>query len=216
LFTSSNVGLAASIAVVLGAAALLLPMSVRATCVRFGQRPSLAASKIPDTAIRLKDLQDRLVDPFQPPIGTKAIVFVFVRVDCPASNRYTPDLRGLYDRFAGRGVRFWLVYPDVQPLSVVRDHAQGLKQTIDALRDPQHLLVKRIGVLVTPEAAVFDPGGRLLYHGRIDDRYVAYGIERPSPMSLDLHDALVAVLAGRRVPHAVVKAVGCQLSDVAE
>jgi hypothetical protein len=39
-------------------------------------------------------------------------VLVFVRTDCPISNRYAPELRRLQDRFAPRGMAFWLVYPD--------------------------------------------------------------------------------------------------------
>ena len=32
---------------------------------------------------------------------------------------------------------------------------------------------------IAPEAAVF-AGGRLVYHGRIDDRFVDFGIDRPA------------------------------------
>ena len=63
---------------------------------------------------------------------------------------------------------------------------------------PRHALVTVAAATVTPEAAVF-AGGRLVYHGRIDDRYVDLGLERPSPTKRDLADALAAVLAGKPV-----------------
>jgi hypothetical protein len=65
---------------------------------------------------------------------------------------------------------------------------------------------------VTPEAAVY-ANGRVVYHGRIDDRYVDLGLERPAPTVHDLDDALTAVLAGRPVEHPVTQAVGCYIAD---
>jgi hypothetical protein len=64
---------------------------------------------------------------------------------------------------------------------------------------------------VTPEAAVFDAAGRLAYHGRIDDRYVDFGVDRPSPTTHDLADAVTAVIAGAPVPRATSPAVGCAI-----
>ena len=58
------------------------------------------------------DLDGREVDPLA---GDAAItVLVFTRTDCPIANRYAPELRRLSERYAGRGVRFWLVYPDAR------------------------------------------------------------------------------------------------------
>ena len=81
------------------------------------------------------------------------------------------------------------------------------------LRDPQQDLVKLAKATVTPEAAVFDRDERLLYHGRIDDRFVSLGLERPAPTTHDLEDAISAILGGRRVSPASAQAVGCFLAD---
>ncbi len=77
--------------------------------------------------------------------------------------------------------------------------------------------MKRAGARITPEAAVFVPGSggpRLVYHGRIDDRYPELGRMRPAPTTRDLEDVLEAVLAGRPVPRDAAPAVGCFLADV--
>ena len=37
--------------------------------------------------------------------------FVFVRVDCPISNRYAPELRRIHESLAD-SVSWWLVYPN--------------------------------------------------------------------------------------------------------
>jgi len=156
------------------------------------------------------------VDPLADP--GPAVVLVFVRTDCPIANRYAPEIRRLHERFAARGVGFWLVYPDRGESSdAVRDHLRAFDLPARAVRDPGHVLVKRAGARITPEAAVFVPGTagpRLAYHGRIDDRHPELGRMRPAPTTRDLEDALEAVLAGRPVPRESAPAVGCFLADV--
>ena len=163
------------------------------------------------------DLDGRAVRPLEDATA-KATVLVFVGTDCPISNRYAPEILRLQRRFAPQGVAFWLVYVQrTDPAEAIRHHLAEYFGTMAALRDPEHQLVRRAAVRVTPEAAVFVPGGpgaRLVYHGRIDDRYVAFGRERATPTTHDLEDAVAAVLAGRAVPHEVTPAVGCFIPDL--
>ena len=164
--------------------------------------------------LRLTDLNNQLVDPFQSPPNTRAIVFLFVATDCPISNRYAPKVRQLFDAFSSRGVVFWLVYPNPSDSSdAIRAHLTAFAYPARALRDTEHALVKRTKVIVTPEAAVYDNRGTLAYRGRIDDRYVSLGVERPAPSRQNLEDALTAILAGRRVSEPITQAVGCFIAD---
>jgi hypothetical protein len=158
-----------------------------------------------------------MVDPLQAAPGVKAIVFLFTSTDCPISNRYAPDVRRLAAAFASQGVVFRLVYPDpAEKAAAIHDHmaAFAYAGATEAFRDPDHALVKFVGATVTPEAAVIS-GGRVVYRGRIDDRFVDLGLERPSPTRRDLADAIAAVLAGKPVSQARTQAVGCFISDFA-
>ena len=163
------------------------------------------------------DLDGRVVRPLEDATA-KATVLVFVGTDCPISNRYAPEILRLQRRFAPQGVAFWLVYAQrTESTEAIRHHLGEYFETAAALRDPEHQLVRRAAARVTPEAAVFVPGGsgaRLVYHGRIDDRYVAFGRVRAAPTTHDLEDAVAAVLAGRAVPHQVTPAVGCFIPDL--
>lgn len=164
--------------------------------------------------VRLPDLDDHLVDPFLAAEDHQAIVFLFASVDCPVSNRYAPVVKRLYDTFASQGVAFWLVYPNPADSSAaIRDHVKAFDYPVHALRDPNHELVKLAHATVTPEAAVFDRGRALAYHGRIDDRYVSIGVERPAATRHDLADAITAALAGQPVREASTQAVGCYIAD---
>jgi hypothetical protein len=76
------------------------------------------------------------------------------------------------------------------------------------------VLVKRAEATISPQAAVFDHTGRLVYSGRIDDRYVSFGKARPSPQTHDLENAIAATLEGKNVAEPRTHSVGCYLADV--
>ena len=164
--------------------------------------------------VRVRDLDDRSIDPLKPPAGTKAMAFLFVSVECPISNRYAPEVRRLYDKFTAQGISFSLVYPNpVEPVAAIRRHLKDYSYPMRALRDPRHDLVKLAGATITPEAVVIDPQGRVLYRGRIDDRYVSLGLERPVATRHDLDEALTDITAGKTPRQATTQAVGCFIAD---
>lgn len=169
-----------------------------------------------DSDLRLPDLDSRLVDPFQTAPGEKAIAFLFISVDCPISNRYAPEVHRLHEAFAARGVAFRLVYPNpAESPATIRGHLKDYSLPASALRDPQQALAKLVQATITPEAALYSAQGRRLYLGRIDDRYVSLGLERPAATRHDLEDALVATLAGTRISSPTTQAVGCFIADFA-
>src|SRR5471032_2288184 len=45
-------------------------------------------------------------------IEGKAVVLIFLSVDCPISIRYAPEIQRLDATFSREGVKFWLVYPN--------------------------------------------------------------------------------------------------------
>jgi hypothetical protein len=166
-------------------------------------------------AARVLDLDGRTIDPFETTPATKLTVFLFTTIDCPVSNRYAPDVRSLHDEFAPKGVRFVLVYADPRDeADDIRAHLRKFEYPMRAVRDPQHELVRVARATVTPEAAIFDSARRLIYRGRIDDRQVEIGVDRPRPTRRDLRDAIAAWLEGRQVPQSEAKAVGCFLADL--
>jgi hypothetical protein len=145
---------------------------------------------------------------------SKPTVLIFVRTDCPISNRYAPELIRLYKEFSSRAV-FYLVYADpANTAGVIHQHMAEYGYTFRALRDPGHDLVRLAKARVTPEAAVFSVRGQLLYHGRIDNRYVDFGKSMPQPTKRDLEQALRSVMAGKPVQVASTSAIGCFLADV--
>lgn len=144
--------------------------------------------------------------------GAPATVLIFTAVDCPISDRYAPEVRRLAARYAAAGVKVWLVYSNAGELpAAARAHATGFDYGLPVVLDPTSALADRAGATVTPEVAVFDRAGTLAYRGRIDDRYLDFGVDRPVPTTHDLADALAAVTTGRPAPVARTRAVGCAI-----
>lgn len=148
------------------------------------------------------------------PHGDKAAVLIFTRTDCPVSNRYAPEIQRLYRKYAPQGVEFSLVYPerDLSAEAMERHHRE-FGYTMPAILDPGHRYVARARARTTPEAAVF-AAGQLVYHGRIDDRYLDFSKSRQQASHHDLDDALGAVLAGKAPPARETSAVGCAIEDL--
>jgi hypothetical protein len=159
------------------------------------------------------DLAGRPSDPFAS--AARVRVFVFVRADCPITNRYAPELLRIAHVFPIDDVQIWLVYADPQTTAPqIRNHMMQYGFPGQPLRDPQQELVKRAHAVTAPEAAVFDGAGKLVYHGRIDDLWVDAGRARQMARTHDLEDAIEDTLTGRAVHQSETRAVGCSLADV--
>lgn len=152
------------------------------------------------------------VDPVAAAHG-KPVVLIFMRTDCPVSNRYTPTIRSLSQKYEGKA-QFYLVYPDASETAKnIEGHLREYNLQLTPLRDPKHELVKVSEVEITPEAAVFNGQGELIYHGRIDNWYEDFGRARPQPTTHELDEAINATLTGSAAP-APVTGVGCYISDL--
>jgi hypothetical protein len=159
------------------------------------------------------DLAGNPVDPLKTTAG-KAVVLVFVRTDCPVSNRYAPTIQRLSAANAGKAA-FWLVYPSKsESAEAIRKHERDYGYKIPALRDPHHVLVKESQVQITPEVAVFDASRKLVYHGRIDNLYQDIGRARSAATTHELRDAISAALGGQTLALDRTHAVGCYISDL--
>ncbi len=159
------------------------------------------------------DLDGKTVNPIKSNAG-QLVILLFVRDDCPVSGRYAPTIQRISEEHR-KDARFYLVFPDKsESPSDIRKYLRDFRYSIPGLRDPEHALVKEARAQITPEAAVFDAKGALVYHGRIDNLYEAFGRTRSVPTTHELEDAIAAALAGRPPSNAQVAGVGCYISDL--
>ena len=154
------------------------------------------------------------------PLGSTAdiTVLMFVTTDCPIANRYAPEIRRIYEEFS-EGVTFWLVYvsdSDNGQVGELTDHHDSFGFPMQGVRDLNNALVDVTGVTVTPEVAVYDTNQKLRYRGRINDRYVEFGVTRSTANTHDLRDVLSRLVAGEQVSYSETQAVGCYIPGVGD
>jgi hypothetical protein len=159
------------------------------------------------------DLDGNVLNPLTSNAG-HSVVLLFVRGDCPISGRYAPTIQRI-SREHQKDVRFYLVFPDKSETPQdIREYLHDYGYSMAALRDPDHVLVKQARAQITPETAVFDAKGSLVYHGRIDNLFVSFGHARSAPTTHELEEAIQSTLTGRPPSNAEVAGVGCYISDL--
>ncbi len=159
-------------------------------------------------------LSGAAVDPLSPPPGGVAVL-LFITSDCPVANGYAPQIKAMIASLKDRPVKFTLVHidPDLTQDSA-RKHAADYGYDGTIVLDRTHELVTRVGVTITPEAAVYSADGKLQYRGRINNWYGDIGRKRPEPTKHELRDAIEAVLKNEPVAVSRTEAVGCTIEPL--
>ena len=156
-----------------------------------------------DMAGKRADLADK---------SKKAIVLIFVAHDCPISNAYAPEINRICALYTAKQIAFYIVYPEAgfSPAQA-RRHAREYGYQCPLLPDAGHRIVKKTRVTVTPEVAVLAPQGKVLFRGRIDDRFAVLGKPRLQATHHDLRLALDAISAHKPIGTPRTTATGCDI-----
>ena len=140
-------------------------------------------------------------------------VVISVGTQCPIAGRYAPEISRLAATYKKKGVEFYLVYPvDLGQANNVRNHLKDYGLKLQTLLDPNHSIVKSMGMKVTPEAALISREGKLLYLGKIDSRNIEHGKVREG-YRRDLKVALDEYLAGKAISEPRTTAIGCFIEE---
>jgi peroxiredoxin len=145
--------------------------------------------------------------------GKKGTLVVFTCNHCPWAKAWESRIVDLGNKFSAKGVGVIAInandpeaYPeDDYAGTQERAKLRGMKYPY--VVDETSGVARAFGASRTPEAFVFDAGGKLVYHGAIDDNS-----REPDKVSARyLNDALVAVSSGKPVAVAETKAMGCSI-----
>ncbi len=134
-------------------------------------------------------------------------VLIFISVQCPVSNGYNERLEKLAQDYKARGINIIGINSNVtEPIAAVKAHAADKHFTFTVLKDDGNKIADRLGATRTPEAYVIDAGGKLVYHGRIDNSQNTVNIT-----SNDLREALDELLSGKAISKTGGAAFGCSI-----
>ena len=141
--------------------------------------------------------------------GPGPAVLVFVDKECPVSARYLGELNEFASLAAGQGADFYAVvsspYRDWGDARAIRDEYD---LDFPVLLDPSGDLAERLKPVTLGEAFVIDGRDRMVYRGRIDDRFAGIGQLRRVIRHHDLKDVLATVNDPGLVPRATAP-IGC-------
>jgi thiol-disulfide isomerase/thioredoxin len=138
-------------------------------------------SDLPVKRIQLNKIVDVSGNQHVIPVkGAKATVVVFVMTDCPVANRMAPEIARIAAAYKAKKVSFFIAYVDPEASrEAIQKHSKSYGLNCPAISDAKQRLVKATGVSITPEAAILDRKGLLVYRGRINDLFEDHG--RPAP-----------------------------------
>lgn len=143
--------------------------------------------------------------------GAKGTLVVFTCNECPYAKAWEQRIVELGNTYAKKGIGVLALNSndpgrakgDAPDLIKARATERGMQ--FPYVIDEGSTVAQAFGATVTPEAFLFDKGGKLVYHGTIDDNH-----KEPDKVAKRyLKDALEAVSAGKAPAVGETKSIGC-------
>jgi peroxiredoxin len=142
--------------------------------------------------------------------GKNGAVLIFIATKCPVSNAYNDRMEKLAQDYKAKGINVIGINANgTEPAAEVKAHAAEKHLTFTILKDDGNKIADRLGATRTPEAYLIDAGGKLVYHGRIDNSQNTANIT-----ANDLREALDEMLSGKQVSKTGGAAFGCSIKRV--
>ncbi|MGF1468744.1 MAG: thioredoxin family protein [Sandaracinaceae bacterium] len=150
--------------------------------------------------------------------GQRGTLVVFTCNHCPWAQAWESRLTELGNAYGSRGIGVIAINsndparaPDDDFDHMVERH-RNAGMRFPYVVDATSGVARAFGATRTPEVYLFDRRGRLVYHGAIDDN----AHEPDQVQRRYLRDALEAVVAGRSVPTAETRSIGCTIKFAPE
>jgi len=147
-------------------------------------------------------------------VEEKALVVVFIGVECPIARLFGERLAELARRYETQDVAFIAIDANQQDsLAEIAHYARKHKIEFPILKDPGNKVADLFRAERTPEAFVLDASRVVRYQGLIDNQY-GVGYNRPAATQNSLVQALEGVLRGKEVRRSFIQPVGCHIGRV--
>ena len=162
---------------------------------------------------RLRNVDESLIASEELAQGAKAMAVIFSCNHCPYVLAWEDRMVALGKDYQSKGVVFVLINSnDAKKVPEDGFTEMGIRARLKAypfpyLHDEDQSVARSYGATRTPEVFLFDQGGQLRYHGRIDDNY-----EDPKGVkSHNLRDAIGSLLAGKSPVNPDTSPIGCTI-----
>ena len=145
-------------------------------------------------------------------------VYYFMGEQCIISQNFTDEMRRLHAEFTPQGVEFIGMFPNgYSTKKGLSDFKEKYAIPFELILDDKQVMMQKFGVKISPEVVVFDSRKKeVLYHGRINNRYVRVGRRRPQATTTDLQDALQAIQENQPIAVKKTQAIGCFITQMSQ
>jgi peroxiredoxin len=172
--------------------------------------PLAFGAKAPMASTKMKNVDGKMVS-IAEVSGKAGTLVIFTCNHCPFAKAWEERIVGIGNTYARKGIGVILINAndpakyaeDDWPEMQTRAKSRGLQ--VPYVVDESSQVARAFGATVTPEAFLFDKGGKLVYHGAVDDNHK----EPAKVQSHFLTDALDAVIAGKAPRLRESKSLGC-------
>lgn len=139
----------------------------------------------------------------------------FLLEECKITQAYAPEISLLRDQYDSDSIEFQLFFPAPGSDSQSIDQfliKYGMKN-FNSVWDSLQTEANRWGIRLMPEVAVVDTKeNKLIYRGRIDDRWASVGRKRAAPKKRELKICLESIKLNLTLRPQCTEAVGCYLT----
>ena len=184
---------------------MMVAATARADSLKLGD-------KVPAANVKMKNVDGKEVS-ITDVAGPKGTLVMFSCNHCPFVKAWETRIAETGNTYMKKDIGVIVINsndPNVQAPDGYAEMQKRAKErgfqfpyVVDATSD----VARAFGASRTPEAFVFDAGGKLVYHGAIDDNH-------KDAANVDKHylrDALDALVAGKDIAVKETKAVGCSI-----
>lgn len=177
-----------------------------------GNKGLKIGDSLPMAEVKMKNIDGRELS-IKDVAGEKGTLVMFSCNSCPWVKAWEDRIAEIGNTYQKKGIGVIVINPN-DPSKNAEDSFEEMKKrakkrgfefpyVVDATSD----LARAFGATRTPEAFLFDTKGKLVYHGAIDDN-----ARHPDQVKATyLKDALDALIAGKEIPLAETKALGCTI-----
>lgn len=144
--------------------------------------------------------------------GPSPSVLIFMLKDCPIAQQYLLMLGKMGKDLKRKHIQFKIEFEDSNlSEAIAKRHLKQYNCDLPFQIDQSHSIAKKWKATVSPEVFFIGSNSKILYHGRIDDRYMALGSPRPAATRHDLSNAIQQWIQHKPILVPYSEPIGCIL-----
>jgi len=138
-------------------------------------------------------------------------LIIFMAVDCPITQKYMGTIKDVAKRYSAQQISVTGYFPAGISKKGANDFRQEYQvpEMIRFVDDKKHLMMKKFGATITPEAVLVDKNQHVIYQGAIDNWFFELGRYRLEITEHYLIEAIEASLQGKEPSVKKTDAIGC-------